>query len=159
MRVRIRRAEDVPASNNLEGARTRMSQVYMSQDQILDLGQRWAHAELHSNVKALGDLLDADFTCVGPLGFMLTKEQYLGARASGELKHERFDWQDVKVRVYGDAAVAIGSQIQTSTYQGNDVSGQFRVTQMYVRRGETWSIVSLHLSPIGQPPAWAGAPR
>jgi ketosteroid isomerase-like protein len=136
-----------------------MSQAYMSQDQILDLGHEWAQAELHADTKALSQLLDADFVCVGPLGFMLNKEQYIGARASGQLQQESFEWQDVQVRVYGDAAIAIGSQIQKTKFQGNDVSGQFRVTQVYVRRGSTWTIVSLHLSPIGQPPAFAGGPR
>ena len=45
-----------------------MSQAYMSQDQILDLGRRWADAELRADVEALDGLLDADFVCVGPLG-------------------------------------------------------------------------------------------
>jgi ketosteroid isomerase-like protein len=85
---------------------------------------------------------------------VLTKDQYLAGRRSGELKHEGFAWQDVRVRVYGDTAVAIGSQVQTTTYQGHDASGQFRVTQVFARYGDGWLLVSLHLSPIGRPPAW-----
>ena len=137
-----------------------MSQAYMSQDQILDLGRRWADAELRAHVEALDGLLDADFVCVGPLGFVLNKEQYLGARRSGDLKQEAFGWQDVQVRVYGQAAaVAIGTEVQKTTYQGHDASGQFRATQVFARKGDGWVMVSLHLSPIGQPPAWAGGAR
>jgi ketosteroid isomerase-like protein len=136
-----------------------MPQAYMSQDKIQDLGRRWADAELRSDVQALSALLDADFVCVGPLGFMLNKGQYIAARASGDLKQEAFTWQEVQVRVYGDAAVAIGSQVQNTTYQGHDASGQFRGTQVFARKNDGWVMVSLHLSPIGQPPAWAGAPR
>jgi hypothetical protein len=44
-----------------------MTNTYMSQDQILDLGRRWADAELRAEVAALDSLLDDDFTCVGPL--------------------------------------------------------------------------------------------
>jgi ketosteroid isomerase-like protein len=133
-----------------------MSHAYQSQDQILDLGRRWAAAELHGDAQALEALLDADFVCVGPLGFVLDKQQYLAGRRSGDLKQTEFAWQDVRVRVYGDAAVAVGSQVQQTTLQGNDASGQFRATQVLVRKGDGWVMASLHLSPIARPPAWAG---
>src|SRR5258707_2918189 len=129
----------------------------MSQDQILDLGRRWAKAELRSDTKLLDSLLDADFVCVGPLGFVLNKEQYLAGRRSGDLKQAAFDWNDVHVHIYGDTAVAVGAQVQKATFQGHDASGQFRGTQVFVRKGDGWQMVSVHLSPIAQPPAWARA--
>jgi ketosteroid isomerase-like protein len=127
-------------------------------DQILDLGQRWAAAERASNTDALEPLLADDFVLVGPLGFVLDKAQYLGSRRSGDLQHESLVWEDVRVRVYGDAAVAIGSQTQRSTYQRRDASGRFRVTQIAVRRGDRWTIVGLHYSPITQSPESAARP-
>ena len=57
---------------------------------------------------------------------MLDKQQYLGSRRSGDLKHESFDWADVRVRIYGESAVAVGTQTQRSTYQGRDASGRFQ---------------------------------
>jgi ketosteroid isomerase-like protein len=136
-----------------------MTNTYMSQDHILDLGRRWADAELGADVPALEALLDADFACVGPLGFVLNKDHYIAGRRSGDLKQEAFTLQDVHVRVYGDAAIAIGTQVQKATYQGHDASGQFRITQVFSRKGEDWLLASLHLSPISQPPGWANAPR
>jgi ketosteroid isomerase-like protein len=125
-----------------------MTNTYMSQDQILDIGQKWAAAERYADIATLDSLLDADFACVGPLGFVLNKDQYLAGRRSGDLKQESFAWQDIHVRVYGNAAIAIGSQIQKTTYQGRDASGQFRVTQVFTRKDEGWLLTSLHLSPI-----------
>jgi ketosteroid isomerase-like protein len=121
-------------------------------DQVLELGQRWAAAERAADADALQPLLADDFLLVGPLGFMLDKTQYLGSRRSGDLRHDSLEWADVRVRVYGDAAVAVGAQTQRSTYQGADASGRFRVTQIAVRRGERWTVVGLHYSPIAQPP-------
>jgi ketosteroid isomerase-like protein len=121
-------------------------------DQVLDLGQRWAFAERAGDADALEPLLANDFLLVGPLGFMLDKTQYLGARSSGELRHESLEWADVRVRVYGEAAVAVGTQTQRSTYQGRDASGRFRVTQIVVRRADLWTVVGLHYSPIARPP-------
>jgi ketosteroid isomerase-like protein len=122
-----------------------------TQTRVLDLGKRWADAESRGDAKALGELLADDFMLVGPLGFLLDKQQYLGSRRSGDLKHESFAWDDVRVRAYGDTAIAIGSQTQRSTYQGRDASGRFRVTQIAAQLDGRWKLVGLHLSPIAQP--------
>ena len=127
-------------------------------DQLLELGRQWANAERAGDADALEQLLADDFLLVGPLGFMLDKTQYLGSRRSGDLKHASLVWEDVRVRDYGDAAVAVGSLTQRSTYQGRDASGRFRVTQVAVRYGDRWTIVGLHYSPIAQPPESAARP-
>jgi hypothetical protein len=121
-------------------------------DQLLELGRHWANAERAGDVDALEQLLADDFLLVGPLGFMLDKTQYLGSRGSGDLRHESLVWEDVRVRAYRDAAVAIGTQTQRSTYQGRDASGRFRVTQVAIRRGDRWILMGLHYSSIAQPP-------
>jgi ketosteroid isomerase-like protein len=131
-----------------------MAQAYMPQDRIVELGRRWAKAELDSDTETLGRLLDPDFVCVGPVGFVINKEQYLAGRRSGDLKQQAFVWDGASVRVYGDAAIAVGTQVQTSTFQGRDSSGRFRMTQVLVRKGDGWVIASLHLSPITPAPGW-----
>lgn len=122
-----------------------------AEEQVRQLGERWADAERRGDAEALRPLLADDFVLVGPLGFMLDKQQYLGSRLSGDLRHESFAWDDVGVRVYGEAAVAVGSQTQRSTYQERDASGRFRVTQIAVEQGGRWVIAGIHLSPIAQP--------
>jgi ketosteroid isomerase-like protein len=122
-----------------------------AKEQVRQLGQQWADAEALGDTGTLGRLLTDDFVLVGPLGFMLDKQQYLGSRLSGDLRHESFAWEDLSVRVYGDAAVVVGSQTQLSTYQGHDASGRFRVTQVAVEQGGVWVIAAIHLSPIAQP--------
>jgi len=97
---------------------------------------QWAAAERTGDADASPSLLADDFVLVGPLGFMLDKQQYLGSRRSGDLKHESFAWADVRVRIYGESAVAVGTQTQRSTYQGGDASGRFRVTQIATRQIE-----------------------
>jgi ketosteroid isomerase-like protein len=119
--------------------------------EVRELGRRWAEAESRGNADALAVLLADDFLLVGPLGFMLDKQQYVGSRRSGDLKHESFVWDEERVRLYNDVAVAIGSQTQQSTYQGRDASGRFRVTQIAGRLEGRWALAGMHLSPIAQP--------
>jgi ketosteroid isomerase-like protein len=127
-------------------------------DQVMQLGRHWADAERAGDADALEPLLARDFLLVGPLGFMLDKTQYLGSRRSADLRHESLVWADVSVRAYDNAALAVGSVVQRSTYQGRDASGRFRVTQVAVRYGDRWTIVGLHYSPIAQPPESAPPP-
>ena len=127
-------------------------------DQVLELGRQWANAERAGDADALEPLLADDFLLVGPLGFMLDKTQYLGSRRSGDLRHASLVWDDVRVRTYGDSAVAVGAQTQRTTFQGRDASGRFRVTQVAIRRGDRWILAGLHYSPIAQPPDGATTP-
>jgi ketosteroid isomerase-like protein len=119
--------------------------------EVLHLGRRWAEAERRGDVESLDAVLASGFLLVGPLGFMLTKDAYLGSRRSGDLSHRSLVWDDVQVRVYGEAAVAVGTQTQESSYQGHDASGRFRVTQVVVRRPDGWRLAGLHYSPIAAP--------
>ena len=54
------------------------------------------------------------------------------------------------MRVYCDAAVATGRQTQRGDFQGHDIAGQFRVTQVFVQEDGRWLLAALHLSPIAQ---------
>ena len=127
----------------------------MTHEQILDLGRRWADAELQSDADALDALLADDFVAVGPRGFVLNRQQWLDRYRSGDLQHDAFSWQDVAVRDYGAAAVAVGIQAQQTSYQGHDASGRFRLTLVAIRQAGRWLIAGLHLSgPIPDvPPA------
>jgi mannose-6-phosphate isomerase-like protein (cupin superfamily) len=124
--------------------------------EVRRLGQRWADAELRGDADDLEPLLADDFVLVGPLGFVLDRQQYLGSRRSGDLRHTSFVWEDVHVHVHDRAAVAVGTQTQQTTYQGRDASGRFRVTQFGVERGGRWLLAAMQLSPIAHPPAAEG---
>jgi ketosteroid isomerase-like protein len=147
-----------PASGNERRNTVMNAETTGTRAEVLDLGRRWADAELRGDAEALAPLLAGDFVNVGPLGFLLDQQQYLGSRRSGDLRHESFAWDDVQVRVYGDTAVAVGTQTQRSTYRDHDASGRFRVTQVLVRRDGRLVIASMHESPIAQPPAPGGRP-
>ena len=118
----------------------------MSQQQILDLGQQWADAERRMDAAALDALLDDGFVGVGPRGFALNRQQWLDRYPSGDLKNDAFAWEDVSVREYGDAAIAIGVQDQKTSWRGQDSSGHFRVTHVFVQKAGRWLVASIHLS-------------
>ena len=115
------------------------------QHPALTVGRRWADAERAMAADQLEPLLAQDFMAVGPLGFVLTRAQWLDRFRSG-LHNSAFDWQDVQLRDLGDTVITIGVQDQQTTYQGRDSSGRFRVSHVFVRRQGGWRIAHLQLS-------------
>jgi ketosteroid isomerase-like protein len=124
-------------------------------DQILDLGQRWAAAERDADAATLARIVTDDFRLVGPFGFVLDKQQWLDRYITGDFSTTSISWHDVDVRLYGDAAVTIGTQTQEAAYKGAPSNGDFRVSHVFVREGGEWSIAGMQLSltaPPGPPP-------
>jgi uncharacterized protein (TIGR02246 family) len=119
-----------------------------AREQVRDLGRRWAEAQERGDADALDSLLTEDFMLVGPLGYVLTKQQWLDQFRSGSLEASSVTWDEVDVRDYGPVAVAVGRERQRAEYDGQPANGQFRVTQIAVRHDEGWAIAGLHFSPI-----------
>src|SRR3954470_20000082 len=95
--------------------------------------REWADAEQREEVAFLSKALTEDFIRIGPLGFMLTRDQWLG-RYEGGLSYESFVLDEVAARYYGGAAVATCRQSQAGKFQGNDVSGEFRATLIFAEQ-------------------------
>jgi ketosteroid isomerase-like protein len=120
--------------------------------QLNKLVEEWAAAERRGDTAFLARTLADDFVGVGPRGFLLPKEEWLQRHQSGALQYETFTWEESLVRVYGEAAVLVGRQTQTGTYQGQDIQGQFRTTLIWVLQQGQWRLAGLQLSPILPPP-------
>jgi ketosteroid isomerase-like protein len=115
--------------------------------------REWADAERREDVAFLRESLTDDFVGIGPLGFMLTKDQWLG-RYEGGLSYDSFAIDEVAVRFYGGAAVATCRQSQAGEFRGNDASGEFRATLIFTEQERRWLLAGLHLSPIAGAPSF-----
>jgi hypothetical protein len=116
----------------------------------------WIDAEARGDAAVLDALIDDDFRGDGPRGFVLTKQEWLDRHRSGDLAIDAFAWEDVRVRVHDDAAVAMGTQLQTARYRDLDYSGRFLGTLVAVRRDGRWSIVNVQLSSATDAPGTRG---
>ena len=124
------------------------------EQEVLRLADAWIAAELRGDTAFFDRTLSDDFIGIGPLGFMLSKQEWLARHRSGDLKYESFGLNERKVRVYNDAAILTGRQVQNAAYRGNPMPGQFRTTLVFVQQQGQWRLASLQLSTIGQPPGF-----
>ena len=125
------------------------------EQEVARLADAWATAELQSDAAFVEKLLADDFVGVGPLGFLLTRQEWLARHQTGDLKYDVHTLDEARVRVYNEAAIVIGRLTQEATYRGNPVNAQLRTTLVFVRQHGQWQLAGLHFCNIGQPPPFA----
>jgi hypothetical protein len=121
----------------------------MTSNGIAQLEERWRVAEVRGDTATLDQLAAPEFRLVGPLGFVLTKPQWLQRYQVGGLVTTALEWREVDTQVVGDTAVSVGIHDQRALYQGRPSDGTFRSTHVWQGGGEEWRLLSMQLSPIG----------
>src|SRR5262245_20224187 len=89
------------------------------EDQIKRLEEDWAKASVRGDMAAV-DFEADDFIGTDPAGQVSDKAQERRDLASGDLKFQSQELSDLRVRVYGDAAVATGANTLKGTYKGQE---------------------------------------
>ena len=127
--------------------------------EVARLAGVWATAELQGDTAFLERTLADNFVGVGPLGFLLTKQEWLARLQSGDLKYTSHTLDEVQVRAYNETAILIGRLTQEAFYRGNPINAQLRTTLVFVHQLEQWQLAGLHFCNIGQPPSFARSYR
>jgi ketosteroid isomerase-like protein len=86
--------------------------------------------------------LAEDYVAITPLGQVTTKRDTLSARKSGQLRYDTIDVSDMVVRLYGDTAIVTARADVKGHQLGEDFSGPYRYTRVWVRRSGHWQAVS-----------------
>lgn len=122
-----------------------------TEQEMTRLVDAWVAAESRADVTFLETLLAEDFIGIGPLGFMLTKQQWLDRHRSGDLTYQALAVDEVNVRVYDAAALVTCRQTQRAAYRGGSIPGEFRATLAFVHQEGRWQLAGIQLSAMGQP--------
>jgi Domain of unknown function (DUF4440) len=127
--------------------------VTMTRAEITDLLTRFTEAQRLSDVDDLSGLLTEDFKLVGPLGFVVPKQEWLEQFRTGMLQIQSLEWDEIDIRTHAYAyfAIAIGRLTQAATYARKPTDGQFRVTAIAIGHGTSWHLAGAHYSPIAAP--------
>jgi ketosteroid isomerase-like protein len=110
--------------------------------EVVDMERQAREAILHRDADFSQRTLAEDYVAITPLGQVTTKQDSVSARKSGQLRYETVDVSDMVVRVYGDTAVVTARADVKGRQLGEDFSGPYRYTRVWVRRGGHWLTVS-----------------
>ena len=135
------------------GARTQapaQAKTGPAEQEILQLMQDWMNAEVKADMAWLNRFIAEEWVSTDPAGNVWNKTQFLGGLKSSEGAVLSFALDNVKARVYGDAALVTGRMTAKQRFQGKDISGQYQCTDMLVKKEGRWQVVATHLSMIPQ---------
>jgi ketosteroid isomerase-like protein len=110
--------------------------------EIVDMERQAREASLHRDADFSQRTLAEDYVAITPLGQVTTKQDTLSARKSGQLRYDTINVSDMVVRVYGDTAVVTARADVKGHQLGEDFSGPYRYTRVWVRRTRHWQAVS-----------------
>jgi hypothetical protein len=110
--------------------------------EIVDMERQSREASIHRDAEFSRRTLAEDYVAITPLGQVTTKQDTVSARKSGQLRYETIDVSDMVVRIYGDTAVVTARADVKGHQLGEDFSGPYRYTRIWVRRTGHWQAVS-----------------
>jgi Domain of unknown function (DUF4440) len=107
----------------------------------------WMAAWLRRDMQSASNILADEFTLTSSLstGELMTKAQWLAGATTTHLG-QAYHFDRIDVRVYGQTALANVWYHQQATVRGNDWSGNFLMSDLWVRRDGRWQVVARHAS-------------
>ena len=122
-------------------------------ERLRELNQEYVRAALSGDVAWYREHLSGDFVCIEHDGSVLDRDAFLRIAALGSDLAE-YRLQDVNVRMYGDVALVRATGHWTG---GDGTAGVSRYTDVYVRNGAGWQVVSAQITrPAAPPPVGRG---
>jgi len=99
-------------------------------------------AQLKGDTGTLEMWLADDYMFTNPFGEVMNKSQTISDLKSGNLKFKEMKTENIQTRVYGDTAVATGSSTIKAERNGQDISGNYRLTWVLVKHEGRWQPVA-----------------
>jgi hypothetical protein len=117
---------------------------------IMQLDDKVRGAALKADVATIQDMFADDYVSISAVtGTTTTKADAVNNYKSGKLKYESIDATDVKVHVYGPTTALVTGKADVKGKLGDqDISGSYRFSRLYVKRGGKWQVVAFQSTKI-----------
>ncbi|OKH30967.1 DUF4440 domain-containing protein [Calothrix sp. HK-06] len=113
--------------------------------QIIEAEEKLRLAMLHSDVKALDELLSSRLIFTNHQGYLVSKEEDLAGHKSGALKLNSLLASEQHILLTGDVAIVSVKMQLSGTYNSTPTNGIFRFTRVWSQSGDgTWQIIAGH---------------
>ena len=121
------------------------------EQEIKQFYRDWTDAVAKGTVAGLFERRSAEeFTFIDALeGTLGNKQETIERIKALEVKSWEFD--EVKVRAYGETAVSTSRWTIKGSAKGKDISGQYRSTEVWVKRSGKWLEVASQATRVVQP--------
>lgn len=111
------------------------------------LNDEWVKAFLERDTESLDRIMASDFVFIYPLDGD-GKERFIADVRSGDLIVESLVRDNVDIRIYENTAVVSSIDNAKWRYKGHQISGYYRVINVYAKRRGVWQLVTIQACPI-----------
>jgi ketosteroid isomerase-like protein len=113
-------------------------------DELKRLSVAWMKAWKDNDMAFLENILAPDFRLLTSELWIMPKEQWLANVP--KYACEEFQYKQQEVREYGNTAVVQSLTSQKANFNGQDRSGDFLITDVWVKNADGWKVVHRHTS-------------
>jgi ketosteroid isomerase-like protein len=131
-----------------------ISKASSVEDHIKKQEQNWAEAVVKEGAASVDEYEADDIITTDPTGRVTDKAQDRTDLSSGDYKIQSEQLSDLRVHVYGSVAVAAATNLMKGTYKGQDLSGKYRFTDIWVKRNAKWEVVASQYTKVLE--VWPG---
>ena len=112
------------------------------EQQLIQMECDLAHAVLCSDVAVMDRYTADDFAGVDQAGREINKAQILARFQTPSAVIESIRHDDIKVRVFGDSAVATARTVVKGKAAGQEFSGEYPYMRVWIKRNGRWQAVA-----------------
>jgi ketosteroid isomerase-like protein len=111
---------------------------------LIEIEHQWANAYVSGNADKLASILSPDYIQTNTRARVTDKEEEVSDLRKGTFRYEKFETTQMKIQLYGDAAVVTGliTAKGTDTASGKTIEGHMRMTDTFIRQNGKWQVVS-----------------
>ncbi len=110
--------------------------------QVMQFERAWNQAEAKQEVNAIASLMADTLAYTDYDGTFMNKTQYLRSVTKSDSKTDHLYDEGMTVRVYGNAAVAVGIYRETGVLKGKPYTRRARFTDTWIKSGTIWQCVA-----------------
>lgn len=116
---------------------------------LLEMEQIRIKAYIDFNRQALEEILTDDFDYITSRGRIITRAQLTSALENREVVFSAIDLDEVRIRVYGGAAVMTGKLHEVGKSGSEPFDERFRFTRVFIKQADgNWRSTAYHSSKI-----------
>ena len=117
-----------------------------SEQAVLHAIQTWLDADERQDRATLDKIIADDFVGTAPRGRIVNKRDIMPEEGTTGGHGLSISAQDIKVRILGDTAIAVGRGLPKT--QERQPRPELRFTVVFAKRADRWQMVAAHLSPV-----------
>lgn len=113
---------------------------------VLQTEREGCLAYQNNDPEKIAKFLTSDYTLTDSKGEISTGADDVADAKSGKIRYQVFENYDMKVRVYGDAAIVLGKTKVQGTAEGKAIDVVVQFTDTLVKQNGQWRLAAGHVS-------------